>query len=292
VKRHLLAAVLLAAAGSVVGCADSGTNGDTSTDGAAGAGATLGHVHGLGVDPGDGTLYVASHMGVFRQGGDGELARVADRWQDTMAFTVAGPGHFLASGHPDLREDLPPHLGLIESTDAAATWEPVSLQGKADFHALEVSGDQLYGYDSANGTLLVTTDRERWRRIDRTELVDLAADPDEPGRLLGTTPQGQVVEYDTASTVRSPSGEEPDAATLNAPPLVFLDWIEGDQVAGLAPDGTTYLSDDAGRSWQRLTGPPGQAQAFDATPEAWHVATSTGVYRSTDDGRSWNQVAR
>jgi len=26
--------------------------------------------------------------------------------------------NFLASGHPDRREDLPPHLGLIESTDA------------------------------------------------------------------------------------------------------------------------------------------------------------------------------
>lgn len=44
----------------------------------------LGHVHGLGVTPEDGDLYVASHFGVFRIV-DGELERVADRWQDTMA---------------------------------------------------------------------------------------------------------------------------------------------------------------------------------------------------------------
>lgn len=59
----------------------------------------LGHVHGLGVDPQDGDLYLASHFGVFRVV-DGEPERVADRWQDTMGFAVVGSGHFLASGHP------------------------------------------------------------------------------------------------------------------------------------------------------------------------------------------------
>ncbi len=39
----------------------------------------LGHVHGLGVDPGDGSLYVASHLGVFRVARDGTPERVADR---------------------------------------------------------------------------------------------------------------------------------------------------------------------------------------------------------------------
>ena len=85
-------------------------------------------MHGLGVDPGDNTLYVASHNGVFLVNNDCERERVADRWQDTMGFAVVGPGHFLGSGHPDLNEeDLPSSLGLIESTDGAETWDPVSL---------------------------------------------------------------------------------------------------------------------------------------------------------------------
>jgi hypothetical protein len=71
-----------------------------------------GHVHGLGVDPSDQTLYVATHFGVVRMTDDGP-ERVAERWQDTMGFAVIGPRHFLASGHPDLRDrrtcDAPAH---------------------------------------------------------------------------------------------------------------------------------------------------------------------------------------
>ena len=121
----------------------------------------FGHVHGLGINPADDRLYVASHMGVFRQT-DAGFERVADRWQDTMAFTVTDDDTFLASGHPDLREtDKPVHLGLIESTDAAESWEALSLEGEADFHALEPATDRLYGYDSNNGVLKVTRDLRR-----------------------------------------------------------------------------------------------------------------------------------
>ena len=70
--------------------------------------------------------FVATHLGVYRVA-NGVAERIADRTQDTMAFTMVGPDHFLASSHLDLRDDLPAHLGLIESTDAAATWQSVSL---------------------------------------------------------------------------------------------------------------------------------------------------------------------
>lgn len=77
--------------------------------------------------PADGALYAATHTGLFRLDGDGNVERIADRYQDTMGFTVAGPDEFLASGHPDLRdkelqvEGKPPLLGLIESPDAGRT---------------------------------------------------------------------------------------------------------------------------------------------------------------------------
>jgi hypothetical protein len=80
----------------VTGCASGGDQGQRAADPDA---PVVGHVHGLGTDAADGTLYVATHVGVFRAGEAGSMDRVADRWQDTMAFTVAGPGHFVASGH-------------------------------------------------------------------------------------------------------------------------------------------------------------------------------------------------
>jgi hypothetical protein len=49
------------------------------------------HVHGLGVNPKDGALFVATHTGLFRAGeGTRRARRIADRFQDTMGFTVVG----------------------------------------------------------------------------------------------------------------------------------------------------------------------------------------------------------
>jgi hypothetical protein len=107
------------------------------------------HVHGLGVNPADGALFVATHTGLFRAAPGGRRARrVADRYQDTMGFTVTGPDRFLGSGHPDGRDGLPPFLGLIQSTDAGRSWSPVSLLGERDFHVLEATGERIYGYGS------------------------------------------------------------------------------------------------------------------------------------------------
>lgn len=255
------------------------------TGDSAGAGAgpeELGHVHGLGTDPADGTLYAATHFGVFRLGEGGSAHRVADRWQDTMAFTVVGPNRFLGSGHPDLDEDLPVHLGLIESTDAAESWSALSLQGEADFHALEAAPDLIVGYDSLTGRLLASADGKDWRPVAEGEVVDLAMNPSDPTSILATTPQGTVVEYSTEGAEQRPVD--------GTPPLVFLDWPEADLLAGLAPDGGIYVSDDAARTWRRVEGPAGDPQALDVAAGSWHVATSQGIFRSTDDGRTWEDL--
>lgn len=242
----------------------------------------LAHVHGLGVDPGDDSLYAATHLGVFQIGEGGELDRVADRWQDTMAFTVVGPGHFLGSGHPDLSEDLPTHLGLIESVDAAESWSILSLGGEVDFHALDVSGTRIYGYDATTGQILTSTDRETWETIATAPVVDLAADPASSERIVTSAPDG---------TLRFWTMDSPDPAILeDAPPVVLLDWPAEDVLVGVTGSGDVYLSDDTGASWAVSGRVPGTPEAFDATEEEWHVATDRGIYRSDDDGRTWSAV--
>jgi photosystem II stability/assembly factor-like uncharacterized protein len=199
-----------------------------------------------------------------------------------MAFTVVGPNRFLGSGHPDLDEDLPVHLGLIESTDAAESWSALSLQGEADFHALEAAPDLIVGYDSLTGRLLASADGKDWRPVAEGEVVDLAMNPSDPTSILATTPQGTVVEYSTEGAEQRPVD--------GTPPLVFLDWPEADLLAGLAPDGGIYVSDDAARTWRRVEGPAGDPQALDVAAGSWHVATSQGIFRSTDDGRTWEDL--
>jgi hypothetical protein len=244
----------------------------------------LEHVHGLGIDPADDQLYAAAHFGVFRISDDGSFTRVADRWQDTMAFTVAGPHRFLASGHPDLRErDLPPHLGLMESTDGAETWTSVSLSGDADFHALDVSGSRVFGYDSVGQRLLVTSDRRTWGLVSEGPLLDIAADPGDADRVLAITGAGDLVAHQVAG------GE---TVVARAPALVMIDWPEPDLLVGVTGSGAVYRSRDAGRSWEQTAAPPGRPQAHDVTSGRWYVATDAGIFVSRDDGETWDLVVR
>ncbi len=106
-----------------------------------------------------------------------------------MGLVVTGPHRFLGSGRPDLREDLPPLLGLIESSNAGRSWESISLLGKADFHVLHARGSQVVGYDASGGRLMVSADGGRtWRSsVPPGDLADLVVDPAESTRFVAAS---------------------------------------------------------------------------------------------------------
>ncbi len=90
------------------------------------------HVHGLGMNPKDQGLFLTTHTGLWRVAADdGKATRVAERREDIMGFTVEGSDRFLGSGHPDLRDNLPPLLGLIRSRDSGRNWTRVSSSGRS-----------------------------------------------------------------------------------------------------------------------------------------------------------------
>lgn len=199
-----------------------------------------------------------------------------------MGFAVVGPGHFLGSGHPDLREDLPTSLGLIESTDGAESWAAVSLLGDADLHAIEPVGSRIYAYDSSTGSLITTTNRTDWENITRQPLYDLAADPAAPESVYATTDRGVLV--------ISTDGQEP-VPVRNAPALTGMDWEPGGPLVGVGPDGTVLVTNDtATGEWRKVGSLDGPAEAVDAVKGRWHAATASGVYESTNDGETWRLV--
>jgi photosystem II stability/assembly factor-like uncharacterized protein len=220
------------------------------------------HVHGLRVDPADGVLYAATHHGLFRLPERGEATRVAERFQDTMGFTIIGPRTFLGSGHPDFRKDphLPPRLGLIRSDDGGESWSNVSLSGKADFHALHAAHGNVYGWDATSGRFMVSGDAGRtWETRSVTNLQDFAIHPTEPGSVLAITEQGLLRSHDGGRTWTS---------ILGAPRLAVLAWE--DVLIGVGPDGAVHRSSDAGRTWTPAGDVGGQ-------PEAVALATRAGV---------------
>jgi len=243
------------------------------------------HVHGLGVDPADGTLYAATHAGLFRLPDDGEAVRVADRFQDTMGFTVIGPGRFLGSGHPDIREmtqqNLPSLLGLIASDDAGVSWRNLSLGGESDFHVLVASHGLVYGYDATNERLMVTADQRSWETRSSVALGSFAVDPGDPEHLVGTL-EGSV-------TASSSDGGRSWRPVQGAPSLSVVAWDERGGLWGVAPGGSTWAGRSDGVTWEQrgdLGGPPEALLATDGTLYA--AAEDVGVLESRDGGDSWS----
>jgi prolipoprotein diacylglyceryl transferase len=242
------------------------------------------HVHGLGINPKDGALFIATHTGLFRAAkGETEAKRVRDRYQDTMGFTVVGPDRFLGSGHPDGRENLPPFLGLIESTDAGRTWRPIALQGEADFHVLEAAGEHVYGFGSDFETrreqLLVSRDGGRhWaERTPPEALIGLAIDPSDPRRVVASGGGGLHISSDEGRRWEPLS----DRSGL-------LAWPASDRLYLFEPDGAVLRSRDGGRRWQATGDVGGQPAAFSSHGRDLYAALHDGtIKRSSDGGVSW-----
>lgn len=243
------------------------------------------HVHGLGLNPTDGALYVATHYGMFRISEAGMAERVGPSFQDTMGFTVAGPDSFLGSGHPDvagMQAGQPSLLGLIESSDGGRTWVSRSLAGEVDFHALAYAHGQVYGWDAVSGRFMVSADRQSWGTRSQLQLHGFAVDPANPDRIRAAAPGGVRVSDDGGRTWSPPSG----------PSLATIAWAADGVLWGLDPGGGVQHSTDGGHEWVATGRLPGEPQALSATGGAvWAAAGAhdepTGIYRSTDDGRSW-----
>ncbi len=265
--------------------------------------ADFGHVHGLGVDPASGDLFVATHRGVWRLD-SGYLDRpssaaapeqVAGRTQDTMGFTIAGPGLMFASGHPDPEnnpDQSPPNLGLVESRDGASSWKTVSLTGETDFHDLvttPLKGDgsplRIYGYDASRQTIMISDNSgTTWQDRSTIALRKLAVNTSDPDVVYATTQSGLQVSRDAGRTFTT---------VPNAPRLLLIDAVNTNpgSFVGADVNGVIWSTDDGASTWQRrgsLDGPP-EAMTYVANAEKpWLLASDNrGIVASLDYGKNW-----
>lgn len=265
----------------------------------------LEHVHGLGWDPVTGLTYAAAHSGVWviptdalpdtypttppasvdASSGTGPIG---GRAQDTMGFTITAEGVFYASGHPDPADSSAagPNLGLISSTDAAATWEPLSLSGETDFHdlatvALTDTATRVYGYDAGDATIRRSDDSgTSWTSTAQLALRDLSADPQRPDRVFATTETGLQVSDDAGITFQP----VPDA-----PALYLVESSATGELVGVDVDGTVWTgtADGGWKSHGTLTGTP-EAFAIVDGEERWVLAADDrGIVASRDYGLTW-----
>ena len=245
------------------------------------------HVHGLGRNPADDSLMIATHTGLFRATAEGDdPKRVANRYQDTMGFTVVGPDHFLGSGHPGSVRDDPPFLGLIESRDAGERWRPISLRGDVDFHVLEAQGASVYGFGSDFETREPRFLRSRnhgrsWKQLSPPEaLTGLAIDPRDWRHIVALGERRGYVSRDGGSRWRP-----------LAIPGGLVTWTR--EVGLIAADdgGVIRTADDPTGKWEEVGSLGGSPAAIEAVRDEILAATHDArVLSSRDGGESWRAI--
>ena len=278
-RWRVVAAVVLFLVGSLLllQALKVGDGGDAAgqTESAAG----FGHVHGIGVNPADGRVYAGTHRGVVQISEQQPPVLVSDRAQDFMGFTVVGPNHFLASGHPGHSSSA--SVGLIESTDGGATWIPRSLEGRADFHSLQARHGLVYGYDFPTGELLVTADLEDWDMRSHVGLGDFAVSPTDSDVVVGVTERGVVRSQDGGRSFTAPAG----------PVLLLVSWAEDGVLVGVTPRGVVHVSGDGARTWDLRGTLNGTAEAVEAASgREIYAAADSAVLVSRDGGRTFAAV--
>ncbi|WP_299039576.1 F510_1955 family glycosylhydrolase [uncultured Pseudokineococcus sp.] len=236
------------------------------------------HVHGVGINPADGVVQLATHDGLFSYQ-DGTPVRVGPVI-DLMGFTVAGPDHFYASGHPGPGVDLPQPVGLIESTDAGRSWSALSRQGQSDFHALSALQGAVIGFD---GQLRASADAQTWATTEAPVQPFALASSPQGTTVLATSQDGPALSRDAGSSW---------SVLEQAPLLQVAAMADATTIVGITPDGTVAVSQDTGATWTTpgaVSGPPQAVAASRQDGGALQVVavTSAAVLSSTDGGASF-----
>ena len=283
-QRNLTASLLAATAVVLLAACGSGTAAGT---GAAAMPSTQSgglpgeHVHGVARDPGDGSVYLATHQGLFRYD-KGTSVRVGPN-VDFLGFSIAGPGRFYGSGHPGDGVDLPAPVGLMESTDAGKTWSVLSRGGGSDFHALTSSSKGVLGYD---GALRASTDGKTWTQPAIAAQPRSLAAATDGSRILATTGNGVLLSSDQGATW---------APLPSAPQLLLAAWADKTTAIGVTTTGHLAVSSDAGATWTTGTAKVDSAQAMSASRATGGtlevlVVTDSEVQRSIDSGASFSPL--
>lgn len=291
-KRMTRIAAFLAL--SLVGAACSSGGSGTTDESQVGQPAQISHIHGLGVDEA-GTLYVATHYGLIKQGTDGAFVYASTDTNDHMGFSLhPGDGVMYRSGHSLSK----PSLGVESSTDGAR-WRHLSdvADPPVDFHAMAVSfadSESLWGWDSGGrGTFRSSDGGKTWTRLDPKGIerqIYVLAGTASRDTVLGGTASGLYRSMDGGSTWDAVAG-----TTGGWVIGIGADPSEPKRLLASTQRGMK-ITRDGGMTWQAAdTGlPRGAELAYlaisPADGEVAYAADASAIYKTTDGGASWTSV--
>lgn len=259
------------------------------------------HIHGLGYSSDGERLLIPVHNGL-KIYGDGKWSNGSGETHDYMGFTMADNG-FYSSGHPALGSDYQNPLGLIKSTDEGKTITVLALEGEVDFHGMSVSyrTHTLYAFNPEPnskmeqvGLFYSKDEGETWEHSQMagisSQITALAVHPTEDSIVALGTESGVYLSTDYGQTFAAIYEEQPISS------IAFMDT--GDLIIGtVKPE---LLKVNLETKQPIIIRVPVQKGGFIAyisgnpvnTQELALVTESKDVYLSTDDGVTWQQIAK
>jgi HEAT repeat protein len=174
---------------------------------------------------------------------------------------------------------------LFRSTDAGATWQPLSLPRAAAPEIWVSDGDQRLAAFVDGGFLFRSVDRgETWTTVE-TDLPVVSLAWGEDGSLyLGTDGYGvyQLTSDDTLVSLAAAGSELATSSVRN------MAYVDGRLFA--ATSDVLFTTDDGGETWAKslpVTGTRISALAASSRDTVFVGTDTSGVLRSTDGGWTW-----
>lgn len=240
-------------------------------------GATFGsvtHIHSVKVF--GNKILMGTHEGLYLYQAANSMKKLGSEDFDVMGLAISGQIIY-SSGHPGATSKLPNPIGLLESTDAGKSWKKISLQGKVDFHMLEVGKNDIYGVDSSNEQLMYSSDRgKNWRKLGKNQYSDIAVlsakSASAYGLLLG-------------SLVRTT-----DAFATSTAIKSSLKWSSVEIVGSTlyASSGKAiYRSADSGKNWKKIATLAGEISGISINKEIIVAIANDTIFISSDGGKSF-----
>lgn len=174
-----------------------------------------------------------------------------------VGFTLNRKGEVLLS--PSLRQSL------FRSTDDGASYQPFYKMPPVYWGVVRVANGDLYGTSEADGVCRSTDDGETWTTLGgrARNLPGTGGN----GHCMAMTPKGDILFGSRCPVARYAGG---------GPGKDWVQFCSGIPLYFKGADGKTMEFNDG---WTIVAAPDGKI----------YVVTNLGVYRSIDDGKTWQE---